>query len=66
MNYDDDKVRRRTNARDSYDDNMYDDEPREDTRRRRSTAPTYDTRPAQCSRNTYEGRSDQGLRNTAI
>ena len=60
MNYDDDKVRRRTNARDSYDDDMYDDEPREDTRRRRSTAPTYDNRPAQSSRNTYEGRSVQG------
>ena len=60
MNYDDDKVRRRTNARDSYDDDMYDDEPREDTRRRRSTAPTYDNRPAQSSRNTYEGRSAQG------
>ena len=63
MNYDDDKVRRRTNARDSYDDDMYDDEPREDTRRRRSTAPTYDNRPAQSSRNTYEGRSAQSSRN---
>lgn len=64
MNYDDDKVRRRTNARDSYDDDMYDDEPREDTRRRRSTAPTYDNRPAQSSRNTYEGRSAQGSRSS--
>ena len=64
MNYDDDKVRRRTNARDSYDDDMYDDEPRENTRRRRSTAPTYDNRPAQSSRNTYEGRSAQSSRSS--
>lgn len=64
MNYDDNKVRRRTNARDSYDDDMYDDEPREDMRRRRSTAPTYDNRPAQSSRNTYEGRSAQGSRSS--